>query len=137
MVRLNVAALSRGIAVGSMHLLTVAGRVSGEPHTTPVSLATVNGVRYIVAAFPQADWVKNARAAKTGDLFRGSRRERVDLVELPPAERGPVLRAFLEQVRGGRRFFNEMAPEEVVANAANYPVFMVEPRENVKEIPPC
>jgi hypothetical protein len=63
MVRLNVALLRRGLTVGSQHLLSIRGRRTGELRSTPVSVVTVEGLRYIVAAFPDADWVKNTRAA--------------------------------------------------------------------------
>jgi hypothetical protein len=101
MVRLNVAVLRRGLSLGSQHLLSVRGRRSGELRSTPVSIATVDGTRYIVAAFEDAAWVRNVRAA------------------------GPILRAFLGQVHGGRRFFGSDDPDVVVAGADHYPVFRV------------
>jgi len=126
MVRLNVAFLRRGLAVGSQHLLSVRGRKSGVIRTTPVSLVTVDGTRYLVAAFADADWVKNVRAAGAGSLSRGRDQEAVGLVELSEDERGPVLRAFLAQVRGGVRFFDSADPDAVVASAGRYPVFRVD-----------
>jgi deazaflavin-dependent oxidoreductase (nitroreductase family) len=125
MVRLNVAFLRRGLKLGSQHLLTVPGRTTGEPRSTPVSIATVDGARYIVAAFADAAWVKNVRAAGSGTLSRGGQREVVRLDELPVIERGPILRAFLEQVRGGVRFFGDQTPDEIAAAADRYPVFRV------------
>jgi deazaflavin-dependent oxidoreductase (nitroreductase family) len=103
MVRLNVAMLRRGLSIGSQHLLTVRGRKSGQLRGTPVSIATVEGNRYIVAAFTDAAWVWNVRAAESATLSRGRSIEAVRLIELPVDERGPVLRAFLQQVRGGAR----------------------------------
>jgi hypothetical protein len=94
--------------------------------STPVSIATVDGARYIVAAFREADWVKNARAAGAVTLSRGRAAERVRLVEVPVTERGPILRAFLRQVRGGVRFFGTADPNEVVAKADRYPVFRLD-----------
>jgi hypothetical protein len=126
MVRLNVALLRRGLAVGSQHLLSIAGRKSGVVRSTPVSIAVVDGERYIVAAFADANWVLNARAAGEGVLSRGRRDERVRLVELSVEARGPVLRAFLEQVRGGVRFFGGQGPDDVVRSADRYPVFRIE-----------
>jgi len=126
MVRLNVAMLQRGFRIGSQHLLTIAGRRSGVRRSTPISIATVDGARYIVAAFPNADWVANARAASTADLRRGDRVEPVRLVELPAADHGPIVRAFLAQVRGGVRFFGDRPADAVVASAGDYPVFRVE-----------
>jgi deazaflavin-dependent oxidoreductase (nitroreductase family) len=128
LVRLNTAFLRRGLAVGAQHLLTVIGRRSGLPRSTPVSIASVDGTRYIVAAFGNADWVKNVQAAGTGTLLRGRRIEAVRLVEVPTNERGPILEAFLSQVRGGRRYFGRQTAAEVVAGADRYPVFRVERR---------
>lgn len=124
-VRLNSAALRLGLHVGSQHLLTVPGRKSGLPRSTPVSIATVGRERYIVAAFPGAAWVGNVRVARSGTLLRGDLTEYVKLVEVPVEDRGPILRAFLEQVRGGVRFFGPQTPEQVVARADRYPVFRV------------
>jgi deazaflavin-dependent oxidoreductase (nitroreductase family) len=126
LVRLNVAMLRRGLAIGSQHLLSVRGRKSGLQRSTPVSLATVGAERYIVAAFADAAWVGNVRAAREGTLARGKAMERVRLVEVPVEQREPVLRAFLEQVPGGVRFFGSSDPEVVTARATAYPVFRVE-----------
>ena len=104
-VRLNVAMLRRGLRLGSQHLLTVIGRRSGAPRSTPVSIAHVGTDRFVVAAFADAAWVANVRANPECTLSRGNLSERVRLVELPVGQRGPILRAFLEQVRGGARFF--------------------------------
>jgi len=125
MVRLNVAVLRRGMRLGSQHLLSVRGRRSGGLRSTPISIATVDGTRYIVAAFEDAAWVQNVRAAGTGLLLRGGHEEEVRLDELPVDERAPILRAFLGQVRGGRRFFGSDDPEVVVGDADRYPVFRV------------
>jgi deazaflavin-dependent oxidoreductase (nitroreductase family) len=125
MVRLNVAMLRRGLKIGSQYLLTLAGRKTSEPRSTPISIATVDGARYIVAAFAGAAWVGNVRAAGSGNLTRGGRTERVTLTEVPVADRGPILRAFLEQVRGGVRFFGGQTPDEIVGGAESYPVFAV------------
>jgi deazaflavin-dependent oxidoreductase (nitroreductase family) len=126
MVRLNVAMLRGGLKIGSQHLLSVRGRKSGDVRSTPISIATIDGSRYIVAAFSQAAWVRNVRAAGSGTLGRGRNVEQVLLVELPVDERGPVLRAFVQQVRGGVRFFGSADPDVVAAAADRYPVFRLD-----------
>ena len=126
MVRLNLALLRRGLGIGSQYLLMVSGRRTGEPRSTPISVATVDGLRYIVAAFENAAWEANVRAAGSGTLSRGRASERVTLSEVPVAEREPILRAFLQQVRGGVRFFGRQTSDEIVASAERYPVFRVE-----------
>jgi len=73
-------------------VLTVPGRKSGKPRSTPIAPFTVNGRRYVVGGFPGADWVRNARAART---------ERVRMVEVPPDEARPLLHAFPTPVPTG------------------------------------
>lgn len=132
MVRLNVAMLRRGLKIGSQHLLSVRGRKSGELRSTPVSIATLDGSRYIVAAFPDAAWVANVRAAGSATLARGRSLETVQLTELPTEERGPILRAFLRQVRGGARFFGSADAEAIVGEADRYPVFRLSSSRDVR-----
>ncbi len=97
-----------GLATGPVHVLTVLGRVSGKPRTTPVSLLTTGGVRYIIGGMADADWVRNVRAAGWGILAHGRRRERMTLTELPVAERGAILREFPRLVPGGVFFFRKL-----------------------------
>ena len=126
-VRLNVLFLRLGLKIGSQHVLSIAGRRSGKLRSTPVSIVTVDGVRYVVAAFSEVDWVKNARAAGIGLLTRGRVQERVRIVELPVEERPVVLREFLRQVPGGVRFFGLSSDPDVIATqAARYPVFRID-----------
>ncbi len=125
MVRMNVAVLRLGLKVGSQYLLTVPGRMSGAPRSTPISIVVLDGERFIVSAFADADWVRNVRAAGGASLRRGTHTEEVRLVELPEPERDPILRTFLQQVPGGVRFFESPEPDAVVAAASRYPVFRV------------
>jgi deazaflavin-dependent oxidoreductase (nitroreductase family) len=125
LVRLNSALLRRGLRIGSQYLLTVPGRTSGLPRSTPISIATVDRERYIVAAFSEAAWVQNVRASGAGTLRRGRTIEEVTLSEVPVEDRGPILRSFLQQVRGGVRFFGRQTPGQVEAGAERYPVFRI------------
>ena len=127
-----IVALQRcGLAVGTMHVLKVPGRKSGEPRTTPVSPLTVDGRRYIVAGLEGADWVKNVRASGWAVLARGREEQRVRLVELPVEERAPILREFPREVPHGVQFFRQLHgvsgdPEEFAALAPRCPVFRLE-----------
>lgn len=102
-----VVALGRlGLRTGPVQVLTVPGRRTGEPRTTPVTPIEVDGRRFAVAALPRADWAQNARAAGHGELARGRRRSPVALEEVAdPALRRRVLRAFPGQAGGGVPFF--------------------------------
>jgi deazaflavin-dependent oxidoreductase (nitroreductase family) len=129
--RVIVTLQRRGLAIGTMRLLSVPGRKSGMLRTTPVSPLTVDGKRYIVG-FQGADWVENARAAGWGILARGRKEERVTLVELPSEERAPILREFPRKVPHGVQFFVRAGivespdPEAFAAAAPRCTVFRVE-----------
>ena len=51
-----------------MHLLTVRGRKSGLPRTTPVNLIEYQGRRWLVAPYGEVAWVRNVRAAGEVEL---------------------------------------------------------------------
>jgi hypothetical protein len=129
-----IMALQRvGLALGSMHVLSVPGRRSGVVHSTPVSLLTVDDERYIVAGLNDADWVRNARAAGGGVLRHGRTEEHVSLVELPIGDRAPILRAFPQLIPQGVPFFTRLYgvsadPEAFAELAGTCPVFRVERR---------
>jgi len=113
-----VAALNRlELAIGTQHILTVRGRTSGRHYSTPVSLLTVRGARYI-ATFPWTGWAKNARADGRALLSRGRRTEHVVLIEVPLEERARILREFPRQVPHGVHFFRLPADPEAFARAA-------------------
>jgi deazaflavin-dependent oxidoreductase (nitroreductase family) len=95
-----------GLQLGTIHVLTVPGRVSGAPRPTPVSPLTVDGRRYVIAALPQADWARNVRAAGVGELAHGRHQRRVALTEITdPDLRRKVVRAFPTEVPHGVQFF--------------------------------
>ena len=131
--RLNLLLLRLGVPIGTQHILLVPERKTGLTRSTPASVVTVDGVRYIVGS-EGLSWVKNARASTWADLSRRRRHERVNLTELPPSERGPVLRAFWHQVRGGRRFIAQLfglardaTADDFDAAAPRCPVFRIDP----------
>jgi len=126
-----VAGLTRaGVSVYGSRVLAVRGRASGEWRTTPVNLLVVDGHRYLVAPRGQSQWVKNLRAARTGELRVGRRREVFDAVEVPDADKAPLLRAYLARWKFEvKMFFDGIGPdasdEELLAIAPGYPVFEI------------
>jgi deazaflavin-dependent oxidoreductase (nitroreductase family) len=86
-------------------LLTVRGRKSGLPRTTPVSPFTVDGHRYVIGIFTGSDWIANARAHPDATLSTRRRTDSVRLVELPTDQRGPIMRAFPREVPRGTYVF--------------------------------
>lgn len=78
------------------YLLTVRGRKSGQPRTTPIVVVELEGERYLLAPFGEVDWVRNLRAAGEATLTRGRHTEAVRASELPGSEAGLVLKGGLE-----------------------------------------
>ena len=93
-----------GIPTGPAMVLTVPGRKSGNPRSTPMTPFEFHGGLYVVAGYPDADWAANARAAGTGTLSRGRRSRPVKIVELTPAQARPILRAIPVEVPVGVAF---------------------------------
>ena len=129
-----VLALQRlGVPAGPSSVLTVPGRKSGQPRSTPMTPFDHEGGLYTVAGYPGADWAANARAAGRGTLSRGRRSRRVRIVELSAAESGPVLRAFAVKVPVGVGFAKRSGlvvdgtPDEFEALAGRLAVFRFDP----------
>lgn len=114
-------------------VLTVTGRKSGAPRSTPVTPMTVDGRQYVVAGFPGADWVANARAARAATIARGRHVRRVRMAELSADDARPILRLFPTEVPTGVGFMKraglvtEGRPEEFEALAGRCAVFRLDP----------
>ncbi len=122
--------LGTRIPMGFNGLITIRGRKSGLPRTTPIAIIQVSGRRWVWSPWGEANWVRNLRAAGDAQItFRG-RKDEVRATELDPTQRvaffrdtlGPVAhtipfgRAFIrivdgtdldnpEEVAEGRRVF--------------------------------
>ena len=128
-----VRALNRlGAPLGTVHVLTVPGRRTGAPRSTPVSPLTVGERRYVIAGLPDGDWARNVRVAGRGELARGRRRRPVTLTEVIDAdERRAVMRAFPREVPHGVGFFVRLGlvtggdPDQFAAAADRVAVFRV------------
>lgn len=115
-----------GLGKPYRHILTVPGRRSGTPHSTPVDVMARDGERWLVAAYGTTNWVRNARAAGLVTLRRGGRSETVQVTELDPSDSAPVLRQYLREVPVTRPYFAVTADspdEEIIADAPRHPVF--------------
>ena len=115
-----------GVAPFDIHLLTVRGRRTGRSYTTPVTVLQHEGSRWLVAPYGERSWVKNARAAGFVVIRRGRRRERLGVEEVAPAERAPVLRAYLDRNPSTGDLFEAArgAPlADFAAEAEQHPVF--------------
>ena len=131
--KLVIAMQRLGIPAGPSMVLTVPGRKSGQPRSTPMTPFDHDGGLYTVAGYPGADWAANARAAGLGTLSRGRRSQRVRIVELSPSDSKPVLRAFAEKVPVGVGFAKRSGlvivgtPDEFESLAGRLAVFRLDP----------
>ncbi len=120
-----------GLAGRRTHVLTVPGRKTGEPRSTPVQLIFIDGQRWLVAPYGEGDWVKNARAAGSVDLTRARKTERVRVDEVGPEDAAPVLREYLRHTSIVKPYFDATADsplEAFAAEAARHPVFRISAR---------
>jgi len=122
-----------GIPTGPAMVLTVPGRKSGQPRSTPMTPFEFDGGLYVVAGYPGADWAANARAAGSGTLSRGRRSRPVKIVELTADQARAVLRAFPVEVPVGVAFAKRSGmvvdgtSEEFEALAGRLAVFRFDP----------
>lgn len=122
-----------GIPTGPPMVLTVPGRKTGRPRSTPMTPFTLDGQLYAVAGFPGADWARNARAAGTGTLGKGRKTRPVRIIELTAEQARPVLRQYPTEVPIGVGFLKRSGlvrqgnPEEVEALAGRIAVFRLDP----------
>jgi len=84
-----------GPLLGPNALITIRGRKSGEPRTTPVALVEIGGKRWVIGTFGETNWVRNLRAAGQATLTVGRRRENVLARELTVDERAAFFRDVL------------------------------------------
>jgi deazaflavin-dependent oxidoreductase (nitroreductase family) len=129
-----VAILTRlGISVAGSRVLEVRGRSSGQWRRTPVNPLDFEGARYLVAPRGTTQWVRNLRANPEGRLLVGRRIEPIAAVELPDAEKEPLLRAYLQRWKWEVGVFfggvgADSSAEDLARIAPDHPVFRVEER---------
>jgi deazaflavin-dependent oxidoreductase (nitroreductase family) len=119
-----------GVNMGTMSLLTVRGRKSGQPHTVPVRLVEQDGQRWLVAPYGPVQWVRNLRVAGQATLTRGRRSESISVTELPAGESAPILKQYLIHVADVRPYFDvtrDSSLEAFELEAPRHPVFHITP----------
>lgn len=119
-----------GVSLAGSRTLTVRGRKSGEPRTTPVNPLEIDGVTYLVAPRGTTQWVRNLRAAKQGELKLGRRSRAFTGDEVADAEKLPILKAYLDKWAWEVGTFFELdedpSDEEIRGIAHLHPVFRVD-----------
>ena len=123
--------LKLGPLMGPNALITIRGRRSGEPRTTPVALVDIDSRRWVIGTFGDVNWVRNLRAAGEATVTVGHKRQEVVASELDVAARaqffrdvlGPYVRrlpvgALILSILGAREILDDPA-----AAAEHRPVF--------------
>ena len=114
-----------GVGASCRHILTVRGRTSGRPHSTPVDVIDAAGHRWLVAGYGPSSWARNARAAGEVTLRRGRNSGRYAVTEPAPSEAVPVLRRYMAQIRVTRLYYDAApdSPDDAIkAELPRHPV---------------
>lgn len=119
-----------GLSLAGTAEMSVRGRKSGTLQRVPVNPHTYGGEQYLVSARGHSQWVRNMRAAGGGELRVGRRVREFTAVELPDAEKLPVLRTYLEKWgwevdQYFRGVTAESSDDDLRAAAADHPVFRI------------
>ncbi|MCW5880467.1 MAG: nitroreductase family deazaflavin-dependent oxidoreductase [Anaerolineae bacterium] len=127
---------SLGLRRGTI-TLEVRGRKTGQPVRLSLTSVRHAGARYLVALYDQAQWAKNVRAAHGAATLLSGERQPVRLVEIPQAERAPILldyvnqRAFSHSGPASARLFFGLTSKPTLADMAaladRYLVFRIDP----------
>ena len=121
--------LRAGVKLGGMTLLTVRGRKSGQPRTTPVTIVERDGQRWITAPYGAVNWVRNLRAAGEATMTRGRHTETISVTELTAKEAALVLKENLGKFPSFIQQYYEVTPasslQDFELDAPNHPVFLV------------
>jgi deazaflavin-dependent oxidoreductase (nitroreductase family) len=88
--------LAARVPLGFNGLITIRGRASGLPRTTPVAIIAMSGRRWVWAPWGEVHWVQNLRAAGHATITVRGRKEEVRATELDAADR----RAFFRDTLG-------------------------------------
>jgi deazaflavin-dependent oxidoreductase (nitroreductase family) len=127
--------LAARVPLGFNGLITIAGRTSGLPRTTPVAIIAVSGRRWVWAPWGDVHWVRNLRAAGCATITVRGRKEGVTATELDPTQRvgffrdvlGPVARGIPFGVRF-IRIVDGVDLDHPLEAAEGRPVFELDPR---------
>lgn len=114
--------MARLFARKVLSLLSVRGRRSGKWRTVPVAVLELDGQRYLVAPFGNAEWVRNLRAAGSGRLTRRGHTEEFRAVEVPVEQRPPLIEVYRQRFER----YPTVAPAfRELPDPADHPTFQI------------
>src|SRR5512133_836212 len=91
-----------GVPLGPNALITIRGRKSGLPRTTPLAIIEVSGRRWVWAPWGEVQWVRNLRAAGRATISVRRRKEEVTASELERTQRVAFFRDILGPLARGK-----------------------------------
>lgn len=111
--------------------LHVPDRRDGRMRSSILVVANHDGDRYLVSMLGNgSDWVRNVRAAGGRAAIKRGRLQPVILVEIPVAERAPILKSWCQVATSGRKHL-PLSPDAPLSEferiAASHPVFRIDP----------
>jgi len=106
--------------LGLATVITVSGRVSGEPRSATVIPIVMNNQEYLVAPRGETDWVRNLRVAGQATLRKRSKTRAISTVELDGEERRAVIEAYKQKL--GWMVAHEFGPE---TDPTRHPTFRI------------
>ena len=110
--------------------LQVEDRGDGRLRSTVLVPAHYDGKRYLVYMLgDSSDWVQNVRAAGGKAFVKRGQKQPVTLVEIPPKDRAPILKAWCQIATSGRKHLPiayDAPISAFEAIAADYPVFRID-----------
>ena len=121
-----------GVPMGpSMAILTVRGRHSGLPRTTPVTLVALGERRWVIGTFGDSSWVRNLRAASEATLKASRRSELVRAAEPSQEQKAAffkeVMKPFVRGVPMGFMMLGMLDARDILQDpygaALRHPVF--------------
>ena len=107
---------------GAFPIITQRGRRTGKVISTPINVVEVGGTRYLVSPRGETGWSRNLRAVGDCSLRVKGREERFRAVEVPPAERAPMIAAYLDKYGSQTRDQFEKLPDPI-----DHPTFRLDP----------
>lgn len=116
--------LAMRFGIGGSETLSIAGRRSGEQRLVAVIPVEHSGARYLVSARGETEWVRNLRAAGTGELRGKSGTTAFRAVEISTGERAPIIAAYRRVAGKTVTAYFKSLPAD-----ADHPVFRMDPRE--------
>lgn len=128
-----------GLTPKTLLTLQVKSQSSGHLYSTILVDASHQGQHYLVSMLGNSSqWVQDVRAAGGEAFIKRGRSRPVMLVEIPPEDRAPILKAWCRVATSGRKHLPVPHDAPVSAFetiAADYPVFRIVLRASNDSVP--